>query len=56
MTLDEFINALHKLLDDAVKGGLAAEDVQDVAEAIINNTFLDDDCEEVSGVRIERAG
>jgi hypothetical protein len=46
MTLDEFENALHKLLDDAVKGGLDADVVQEVAEAIVNNTYLDDDCED----------
>ena len=46
MTLDEFENALHKLLDDATKGGLNADVVQEVADAIVNNTFLDDDCDE----------
>ncbi len=46
MTIDEFENALHKLLDDAVRGGLAGDVVQEVAEAIVNNTFLPDDCDE----------
>ena len=35
MTLDEFENALHKLLDDAVEGGLAPVTVQEVADAVI---------------------
>lgn len=46
MNLSEFENALHKLLDDAIKGGLSADVVQEVADAIVNNTFLDDDCED----------
>ena len=46
MTLDEFENALHKLLDDAVSSGLSTDDVQQCADAIVNNYFLDDDCED----------
>jgi len=46
MTLDEFENALHKLLDDAVAGGLDAEDVQQCADATVNNYFLDETCED----------
>lgn len=46
MTLNEFENALHKLLNDAVNGGLAPDVVHEVADAIVNNTFLDDDCED----------
>jgi hypothetical protein len=45
MTLDEFENALHKLLNDAVNGGLDLETVHDVADAIVNNIFLDDEAE-----------
>ena len=43
MTLEEFENALLKLLEDAVEGGLPEDDVQECAAAIINNTFLDDE-------------
>ena len=45
MTLDEFENALRRLLDDAVSGGLSVDDIQESAEAIINNTFLEDGAE-----------
>jgi hypothetical protein len=45
MTLEEFENALLKLLEDAVESGLSEDDVQNCAEAIINNTFLDDQAE-----------
>lgn len=48
MTLDEFENALHGLLNDAVRGGLSPDVVQEVADAIVNNTFLDDDCEDAT--------
>lgn len=43
MTLQDFEKALHKLLDDAIQSGLPADDVQEVADAIVNNTFLDDE-------------
>lgn len=42
MTLQEFETALRKLLDDAIKSGLPADEIQEVAEAIVDNTFLDD--------------
>ena len=42
MTLHDFELALHKLLDEATAAGLPADEVQEVAEAIVNNTFLDD--------------
>ena len=42
MTMHDFETALHKLLDEATVAGLPADEIQEVAEAIVNNTFLDD--------------
>jgi len=39
MTLDEFRNALRQLLNDAIKSGLALDDVGTVAEEELHPTF-----------------
>jgi hypothetical protein len=42
-TLHDFELALHKLLYEATVAGLPTDEIQEVAEAIVNNTFLDDE-------------
>ena len=43
MNLNEFENALTKLLDDALGSGLSRDDISECAEAIIHNYFLEDE-------------
>lgn len=43
VALAEFEKALQKLLDDAIAGGLSAEDVQECSASIIDNLTADEE-------------